>query len=300
MNILFHVGVGNTDRPERWDSICMFFTKIARSFETLGHNCLLFCHPRAKHKKFIYKHNIISPKVCDLNFNPDKIFTWNGIFDGDQQMIKKYGRENFIFGELGFFDHYETCYFDFSGTNYKSMLMVEDLEDCTEEQYKELKNKYIKPRLFNKKYVFCPLQDETDTQITKLSPFKTMKDFLDYVIDLYNYDDDIKILYKQHPRRPAKVPSHKKLIEVKENVHHYIPYADKVIGINSTVMFETLLYHQRMLNVGFGFGSRRFENDEDRKKFVVQCYNRQIHQLDLLDPNKIKESWFYKKMIGEI
>lgn len=299
MNILFHVAVGNTDRPARWNAICMFFSKLANVFEKLGHNCLVYCHPAAIDRKHIYKHNIVSAEVGPLNFKPDKIFTWNGISDGDQQMIKKYGRDKFIFGELGFFDHYETCYFDLAGTNYTSMNMTEPLEDVefNEEQFQNLVSKYMRPKLIQGRYVFCPMQDETDTQITKLSPFKTMHEFLSYVVDIYNYDPDIKILYKQHPRKPANVPKHPKLIEVKENVHHYLPYAENVVGINSTVMFETLLYHQRMLTLGLGIASRRFETDLDRKKFILNCHAKQIHQTKLHDVEVVKNSWLYKNMV---
>jgi hypothetical protein len=299
MKILFHVGVGNTDRPERWQAICMFFTKLARVFEKLGHDCLLYCHPRAVNKQFLYKKNVISANVSKLpNFEPDKIFTWNGISDGDQQIIKLYGREKFIFGELGFFDHYETCYFDLSGTNYTSMNMVEKLDNIEFDQKKfdGIVQKYKKPRLYKNRYVFVPLQDETDTQITKLSPFKTMDALLRYVLDIYNFDNGVKIVYKQHPRRPAKVPSHPKLVAVKENVHHYIPYAENVVGVNSTVMFETLLYHQRILTVGLGIASRRFENDLDRKKFILNCYNKQIRQAHLGNVEVIRNSWLYKNL----
>lgn len=301
MNILFHVGVGNTDRPERWHAICMFYSKLARVFEQLGHNCVVYCHPKAMNKEHIYKHNIVSPTVQKLQFVPDKIFTWNGISDGDQKMIQMYGREKFIFGELGFFDHYETCYFDLSGTNYMSMNMVESLDDVTYDpkQYEKMVEKYIKPKLYKGRYVFVPLQDESDTQITHLSPFKTMNELLEYVLALYNYDYDIKILYKQHPRCPAKVPKHKKLIAVTENVHHYLPYAENVVGVNSTVLFETLLYHQRILSVGVGIASRRFKNGEERKKFIMNCYQKQIHQSKLNDVDTIRNSWIYKKMVGE-
>lgn len=298
MNILFHVGVGNTDRPQRWDAICMFFSKLANVFEHLGHNCLVYCHPSAVNAKHLYKHHVISATVGDIDFNPDKILTWNGISDGDQQMIQKYGRDKFIFGELGFFDHYETCYFDRAGTNFTSMNMTEPLDHVVldENKFQDLVTKYKKPRLYNDRYVFAPLQDETDTQITKLSPFKTMHEFLSYVIDIYNYDPDIKILYKQHPHKPTRVPSHPKLIEVKENVHHYLPYAENVVGINSTVMFETLLYHQRILTTGLGIGSRRFENNDERKKFILNCYNKQIHQTELSDIEAVRNSYIYQAL----
>lgn len=303
MNILFHVGVGNTDRPSRWNAICMFYSKLATTFEKLGHNCLVYCHPHAVDRNHLYKNHVISATVSKLsNFEPDKIFTWNGISDGDQQIIKLYGRDKFVFAELGFFDHYETCYFDFSGTNYTSMNIIENLDDVVyeEDKFDKLVAKYKKPRLYDGRYVFVPLQDEQDTQITKLSPFKSMHELLSYTLDLLNYSPpDLKILYKQHPHKRAKVPSHPRLIEVNENVHHYLPYAESVIGVNSTVMFETMLYHQRILTVGLGIASRRFNSDLERKKFILNCYNKQVHQHDLNDVDVIKESWLYKSLMKD-
>ena len=298
MNILFHCGVGNTDRPARWNAICSFFSDLARSLEALdNHNCLIYCHPAAVSKD-IYKQHIISSTVNKIEFVPDIIFTWNGISDGDQQMISLYGRDRFIFAELGFFDHYNTCYFDRSGTNYTSMSLVENLSsnDIDYNLYEKIKSLYVKPRLFDNRYVFVPLQDESDTQITKLSPFKTMYELLDYVLCLYNFDSDIKILYKQHPRKPSRVPIHNKLVSVSEDVHHYLPYADSVIGINSTVLFETLLYHQRLLTVGIGVASRRFNSDAARVNFINTCHKRQLRLTDLSKPDVIKRSWLYKNL----
>lgn len=298
MNILFHCGVGNTDRPARWGAICTFFSNLARSLHTLdGHNCMIYCHPAAVSTD-IYTNHIVSSTVGTIDFKPDLIFTWNGISDGDQQMINLYGRELFMFAELGFFDHYNTCYFDRSGTNFTSMGLVESLDsnNVDYDLYESIKSSHIKPRLYNERYVFVPLQDETDTQITKLSPFKTMYELLDYVLCLYNFDRDIKILYKQHPRKSARVPTHDKLIPVNEDVHHYLPYAENVIGVNSTVLFETLLYHQRLLTIGIGVASRRFNSDADRINFITTCYKRQLRLTDLSKPDIIKKSWLYNNL----
>ena len=174
MNILFHCAVGNGDaKPKRWSPIGVFYTKLANSLEKLGHKCLIYIHPQAA-PKCTFHNKIISETVQKLeNFQPDKIITWNGIFSGDNEIIKLYGREKFIFMELGFFDHYDTCYFDFSGTNYRSMNIIESISvnDYDWKAFENLVSKYKKHRICKDRYVFVPLQDESDTQITKLSPF---------------------------------------------------------------------------------------------------------------------------------
>ena len=87
------------------------------------------------------------------------------------------------------------------------------------------------------------------------------------------------------------------MIKVSGDVHSYIPYADKVIGINSTVLFETLLYHQRLITCGIGLPSRRFLDDNERKKFIINCYDKQINQSDLDNVDIIKNSWLYKEIL---
>jgi hypothetical protein len=304
MNFLFHIGVGNLDRPYRWKDIGEHLTNLANSLETLGHDCLFYVHSTAVSPKMFSKY-IVSDVVKPIDYNPDYVITWNGISEGDQQIVKLYGIEKVIFGELGFFNHYHTCYFDLSGTNYKSMNIVEDLKDVPyssneKDMFNSLVKQYKKPRIYQDRYVFVPLQDETDTQITKLSPFKTMYELLEYVIDLYNYDPDIKIIFKKHPMKPCKVPSHHKLLEVTDNVHHYLPYAENIIGYNSTVLFETLLYHQRLLTVGIGIASRRFETSEEREKFIINTYSKQINLKDLGNVELIKKSWLYRNIVNSL
>jgi capsule polysaccharide export protein KpsC/LpsZ len=137
------------------------------------------------------------------------------------------------------------------------------------------------------------LQDENDTQITNYSPIKKMEHLLSLVERKY---PDKTILYKKHPQYKLNIKTRSNFIEVNEDVHHYIPYADKVIGINSNVLFETLLYHSNVESYGYGMCSRKLNNDNDRKKFITHCYNRQLLFEDLNNTLCIKDSYFYKKM----
>jgi len=299
MNILFHAGVGNTDRPRRWNFVANTWLTFANTLSSiLDCRCCLYVHPAAIGKLPSTKiKTIVSSEVGEIDYNPDIIFTWNGISDGDQQIIQKYGREKFFFAELGFFDHYKTLYFDRSGTNSKSMNIVESvdhviLDDVLQTQ---MISKYKKPQIFKDKYIFVPLQDERDTQITHNSPIKTMYELLNYVLTLYN-GYDIPILYKQHPSARSRVPEHNNLIEVSENVHHYLPYAEKVIGINSTVLFETLLYHSRLLSFGLGIPSRKFNDDIERIKFVQHCYAKQLNFSDLSNIQIMQNSWIIQQL----
>ena len=300
MNILFHVGVGNVDRPARWRPIGIFYRDLASALMTLGHTCAIYIHPAAT-KRFKARDGIkviVSKDVEDIDFKPDAVFTWNGEFKGDGKIVAKYGRDKCIFGELALFNHYNTCMFDAQGTNWRSTMMVETFKDALfdEEEFEAVVAPYRRPRLQEGRYVFVPLQDERDTQMDR-SHITKMYNLLTYVLELYHHDKDIKILYKQHPKSKSVVPSHEKLIAVTENVHHYLPWAEQVIGINSTVLTECLMYHSRVMAIGLGMASRGFEDDTQRKKFILECWRRQIPLNRLGHHSLIVDSWMYNKLL---
>lgn len=304
MRILFHVGVGNEDRPKRWSGVNCILSNLARSLESLGHECLVWCHKEAKHElsysNIVYSKDINKKIKFVSRFNPDWVFTWNGSSEGDKKIVKHFGIDKMIFGELGFFDHYKTAYFDFSGTNSNSEVLYEDMLDYDNNIISNLVKKYKKPRLCNHDYLFIPLQDENDTQVVCHSPIKRMEDLLSFVEQKYKnlLKNNIKVLYKKHPQYRLPIRSRVNFIEVFEDVHHYIPYAKQVIGINSTVLFETLLYHKNIISFGHGLCSRKIQNDIDRKKFVSHCYRKQLYFDDLSSKEVVKKSYFYKRMLN--
>ena len=304
MNILFHVGSGNTDRPSRWWGVCVHFSNLARSFESLGHECVLQVHPKAVSANIFHRFEL-SEVAKDSQCNPDVVFTWNGISPGDKAIIDLHPNAIPVYAELGFFDHYETVYFDFSGTNSRSMNLLEDIDKefngLDEEIFNRVKRKYAKYQLINDyEYVFVPLQDNLDTQITKYSPFNNMTEFMDWVLDVTKFmGPEVKIVYKQHPMAPTPIKADPRLIEVKDDVHHYLENANFVIGCNSSVLFECLLYHNRIITAGIGLTSRPL-NEEDRKAYIIHCYKKQIHQTKLGDPNYIKETWMYKELLKKV
>lgn len=309
MNILLHVGVGNNVRPERWWGVCVILSNLSKSLVALGHECFMYCHPHAVSNNICPDYLLSEEVQCaqldtiKKKFNPDIVITWNGASEGDQKMIEYFGRDKCVFGELGFFDHYETVYFDFSGTNCKSQNLVDKIshESIDEETFSYLVRKYKQPSAWqsNNPFVFVAMQDEKDTNVTKWSPFNTMNELLSWVCDVTTgLSPDLKIVYKKHPKAPCNITiNDPRLVEVVGNVHSYIPYAEWVFGCNSTVLFECLLYHNRIITAGLGLSSRPINNNIDRIRYVVHCYNKQIHQTNLADHNHIKETWFYKTLM---
>lgn len=307
MNILMHCGVGNTDRPSRWTSINNIFSDLGESLIKLGHNVSMIVHPAAH----IQRNKTSSVDVTILEKNdssfinsksPDLAITWNGNSNGDMEFINIVGRDKMIFSELGYFGHYnKTCYFDRCGTNTRHSIIGRNIsEDYLSKENDNLihylQNIYAKPKLINDPYIFIPLQDETDTQITQFSPFTTMDEFLHHVFDIFRFDNR-KILYKLHPMVPSIITlRHPKVIAVTEDVHHYIPYADIVFGLNSTVMVESLLYHGNIVTYGAGVASRSFTTDIQRKNYIAKLYKQQIEWRDLKIPEKVKSSYLYSIM----
>ena len=302
MRIFLHCGSGNLDRPNRWSTINAIFSNLGGSLLKLNHDVFMMVHSQAE-----IAQNRVSPfdvSVCDKvdvnlikNFNPDIGITWNGNSEGDREVTNIIGREKMIYGELGYFDHYnKTCYFDGSGVNTRHSMIGQSFNYSNEDSVlvAQMQKKYAKSRLVKEPYIFVPLQDETDTQITQYAPFKTMDLFMHHIKDIF-CNDDRKILYKVHPKAPSRITvNHPKFIPVTEDIHHYIPYADFVFGLNSTVMVETLLYHERIISYGAGVASRHFSGTKDREAFIAEMYRRQMLWDDLSDENKVRSSYLYR------
>lgn len=312
MNFIFTVALNNTSTPTNYKSILTMFNSLAASLKELGHNTHILCNPLTyKPKEDKSGHTEVSEFTDDnydeiiskIDFVPDYAFIWNGNLNSDKATIDVLKSKNIkiVYGELGFFNHFKkTCYFDLTGVNCNSSIITSNIDNIefNAENLSILNNLYsnnIQPRLYKDPYIFVPLQVETDTQIVNYSPFKTMNDFLEYVNNIFKYDNRT-ILFKQHPLFKRTLKTYDKFIEVTEDVHHYIPYADIVVGINSTVLTETLLYHTNIITVGAGITARNISENQ-RKKYVLNIHSRQLNWDDLGDPIKIKNSYFYKELM---
>lgn len=299
MKILLHSGVGNLDRPNRWKFVTTLFINLSKSLRELGHDTVLLVHPSAIQPQ-MPQNTIITAIIPTLD-NFDAVFTWNGNSEGDKELRFKLPDAHFIYGELGILNHYnETCYFDSNGINTtlsdlsKPILLTN--ENTLDIEINNIIQSHKKPRLHNDPYIFVPLQDETDTQIVQYSPFKTMYSFVEYVINLLRYDTR-KILIKQHPMHISQIPTSDKISLVTDDVHHYIPYADLIIGLNSTVLVETLYYHSRILSVGLGIASKKFTSEHERKQYMINITKKQMAWDDLKYSETVKNQIFYKDMI---
>lgn len=313
MNFLFTVALNNNETPHNYKSIMQLMVSLASTLQDMGHNTFILSHSQCLMIPEFYKNFLVvdtlnndnyESVMSQVGFTPDYSFIWNGNLPSDQQTIAilKQNGVKIVYGELGFLNHYgRTCYFDLSGVNCRISSIgkpIEDADSYDAALHERLFLENLKPRLVMEPYIFVPLQVESDTQITKYSPFKTMDQLLEYVSDIFAQDDR-KILYKQHPHLRANVRSYDKFVEVSEDVHHYIPYADVVVGINSTVLVETLLYHDRIISLGAGVTSKHVRSDIQRKKYILDLYSRQLNWGDLSDRKKVENSGFYQDILKD-
>lgn len=200
-------------------------------------------------------------------FSPDVIilfngFGWNAV--GASNFVAR--RWPTLFAEMGWFPQRDNIYFDRFGTGGRSSLSRTDLgqrNDLDDEQvsleFDKLTQKYSverRPANLSSKYILIPLQLEKDTSILWDSPyFKTIESLVDFVATVY---PDQELLVKTHPLAPCPFKSTYPNVRVVGNeiaISTLLAHANRVIGINSTVLLEALLFLKPVAALGTGVGS---------------------------------------------
>lgn len=111
-----------------------------------------------------------------------------------------------------------------------------------------------------KKYIFIPLQVNTDTQILVHSPFTDIQSFITFVEDAYFnlpafVQTEYQLVFKIHPMELGvqDYQFHPKSLVLNADTHTLIHHAALVITINSTVGFEALALYKKVLVLGEAF-----------------------------------------------
>lgn len=123
-----------------------------------------------------------------------------------------------------------------------------------------IKQKFIKKASPNvilpSKYIFVPLQVNTDTQILVHSDFKDMQEFISLVEkEFYSFESNIGLVFKIHPMEKGIVnyKFDSKSIVVDIDTNELIKNSECVVTINSTVGFEAIMKHKKVLVLGEAF-----------------------------------------------
>lgn len=251
---------------------------------------------RAINVKFtLIKKNLTPADTVKFILNnqlPGLYFT-NGTDRRDAHLLKLLKNNKysgfFLFSELGWLP-YQKCYY----LDYKGIGNYNFLYNCNPSSIKNKPPDHIIKRYLhdldcelnkgisvpygnndNNKYILCPLQVDGDSKLIIGSPhFKNMKEFIKFIINLV--PNTFTILFKNHPknRRPARIPKGPNIIDITKSNYkkkELIQKATCVIGINSTLLLESLYLKARVCS----FGLDIFSN----KGFVVDGHNKTFHQI---------------------
>ncbi len=266
--ILFAIALGITDRPERWTTITKFFVTLGNTLREDGVDSWYACHSAAakplerirKDRRFVAADHAGFEELLDRS-QPDLIFIWNGGSEGDV-ITKQIADTRGIpcrFGELGWFPQSETLYFDTEGTNARSSIRKLNLSKHPADPridgwLRDWRARQTAPRPGIDGYVFVPLQDERDLNITLASPYKTMDAFVSALALRF---PDQHFIVRPHPHFPdVRIANHPNVtIRADGPLHAWLNHADAVVGINSTVLLESLAWGRPTHAVGVGLAT---------------------------------------------
>lgn len=165
----------------------------------------------------------------------------------------------YLFLEYGFIPQKDMFHLDTKGIIKESSL--NDSLDWLTNDMINISENYINTFFTNKKwknlgeeYILCPLQLPWDTSIYLCSPYKNMSEFIEDVLKQYPNDP---IVVTPHPRlRKSDVLSTDILnnsrikLDMKNSTMHLAQRAKAVIGITSTVLYETLAFGKNTIALG--------------------------------------------------
>ncbi|XQW85872.1 hypothetical protein ACOYR1_03780 [Thalassotalea piscium] len=231
----------------------------------------------------------------DNEFN--EVLIWNGNFQYQQlflTLLKKQNqlKKNFI--EVAWFDQNNSVYIDPNGVNGASLLAKTPPPELTEKEISHVKafiEGYTKGHPLKVKgkreklKILIPLQVDTDSNIIKHSPFKDMKEFICFLED-WIPKDNVEVTLRAHPKAVYDY-------EIKSNrtdfivnragcIKNKIAESDLIIGINSTVLLQSLPFYKHVIAFGDGVYNAS-------SPIVKMDFNDtfQLHDIDIYEYQKL-------------
>jgi capsular polysaccharide export protein len=107
-----------------------------------------------------------------------------------------------------------------------------------------------------KKYLFVPLQVNTDTQLLIHSDFQDMQEFISKTEkEFYSLDTDVGLVFKIHPMEKGMVDYKfdTRSIAANSDTNELVQNSECVVTINSTVGFEAIQEHKKVIVLGEAF-----------------------------------------------
>ena len=192
------------------------------------------------------------------------IVVWNGSLpqhEGNLKYAREMCCEHLLIAEVGWFGASKeqggatTLCFDRKGINAQSEIVGFRPPRISVEMSDALRDwlrAHVKLAPARKAFTLVPLQLENDTNILCGSPrFRLMQDLIDFVEKTV----EGRLIFRKHPRdRTAQYTVRNRKSEVVEggDLYTQIAEAKQVIGINSTVLIESLLFGKKVAAFGHG------------------------------------------------
>lgn len=304
----------------RWHETAQHFATLANTLRGANIDSRILCTPlTASRLRGVNDAQLITAESLDAleeildGWSPEAVFVWSGATQIDQEVVGA-SRARGVpcrFAELGWFPQSKTIHFDSEGTNARSSIRRLDLSTTPVDArldawLTQRRAEMAAPAPELRDYIFVPLQDVRDCNITLGSPYATMDAFVSALAERFCEET---IVVRPHPNFSDVILTPRPNVHVRRDgsIHPWLQHAKAVVGINSTALLEALIYGKASHSVGVGlttglhvlYESADVESIElhteidaarlDRVRrllseliFVRQAFTKDLHYLDRL------------------
>jgi hypothetical protein len=210
-------------------------------------------------------------------FKPDIIIMWNGKFANVHAAACVLKSKYFVvYMEMGWLPQKNFSYISTDlaqSTTIPDIPYVPGVAENYVEVLKDLRSSYIPPVHIPglpKSFVYVPLQVEVDTQILYTSPvFKSMHSLLGFVRSIV--PPDIPVVTTNHPcnKSDTKLPDFVLDFTGKGKSIDVAVKANLIIGINSTLLVECLMYYKPVIALGKSVAKDAFVTADTTEDLVA-------------------------------
>ncbi len=252
----------------RWHETARHFVTLANTLRAANIDSRLYGTPLTlsrlgclRKEQAIAREDLSDLESVLDDWRPDVIFLWSGATQMDGRIIDAADRRGIEcrFAELGWFPQSKTIHFDTEGTNARSSIRRLDLDRMDvdprlNDWLTSRRHSLSEPPPDVKNYIFVPLQDIRDANITLGSPYASMDAFVTALAERFPNET---FVVRPHPNfSDVPLTAHPKVqVRRDRSIHPWLQHADAVVGINSTALLEALVYAKPTHAVGVGLST---------------------------------------------
>lgn len=294
----------------RWHETARHFVTLANTLRAANIDSRLYGTPLTlsrldylRTEQAIAREDLTDLESVLDDWRPDIIFLWSGATQIDGQIIDAADRRGIEcrFAELGWFPQSRTIHFDTEGTNARSSIRrldVDrlDIDPRLNDWLASRRHSLAEPPPDVRNYIFVPLQDIRDANITLGSPYASMDAFVTALADRFPNET---FVVRPHPNfSDVPLTAHPNVhVRRDRSIHPWLQHADAVVGINSTALLEALVYAKPTHAVGTGlstnldvlFDATSVDTLEIRREISIERMDR-VHRL-LSELVFVRQAW---------